>query len=125
VFDADGVCVTLLGTVHDITERKRAEERIRSQAALLDSANDAILLRDLDGTVRYWNDGAARLYGWRREEVLGRKVSELIYRTPDAFEDAQRRVLDAGAWHGELEQVTKAGVTLVVEGSWTLLRDEE
>src|SRR5436190_4050876 len=124
VFDADGVCVTLLGTVHDITERKHAEERIRSQAALLDGANDAILLRDLDGTIRYWNEGAARLYGWRADEAVGRKVAGLIYGATDAFEEAQRLVIETGAWHGDLEQITRSDAPLVVEVSWTLMRDE-
>jgi len=63
LFDQDGRCTGLVGTVHDITERKYAEERIAAQAALLDHARDAILLRALDETVRYWNEGAARLYG--------------------------------------------------------------
>ncbi|PYV05441.1 MAG: hypothetical protein DMG10_04945, partial [Acidobacteria bacterium] len=54
LFDQDGRCTGLVGTVHDITERKYAEERIAAQAALLDHARDAILLRALDETVRYW-----------------------------------------------------------------------
>ena len=124
VFDDDGVCTTLVGTVHDITESKAAEERIRYQAALLDRANDAIIVRDLDGTVRYWNEGAARVYGWTAAEAIGRPVTELIYRDAGAFERAQQRVLDLGAWKGELEQRHKKGGALAIEASWTLLRDQ-
>src|SRR5262245_11790863 len=50
--------------IRDITERRRAEERIREQAALLDEANDAILVRNLDDHIVFWNHGAERLYGW-------------------------------------------------------------
>ena len=50
----------------DITERKRAEEQIAEQAALLDKARDAIVVRDLDGNILFWNKGAERMYGWTR-----------------------------------------------------------
>jgi len=124
VFDGDGVCTTLVGTVHDVTESKAAEERIRYQAALLDRANDAIIVRDLDGTVRYWNEGAARVYGWTAAEAVGRSVTELIYRDDDTFVRAQRCVIDLGSWKGELEQRHKGGGALTIDASWTLLRDQ-
>ena len=49
--------------VRDVTERERAEKRLRDHAALLDRATDAILVRDLAGVVRFWNVSAERLYG--------------------------------------------------------------
>jgi PAS domain S-box-containing protein len=125
VFDDEGACTTLVGTVHDVTERKASEERIRYQAALLDRANDAIVVRDLDGTVRYWNEGATRVYGWTAAEAVGHRVAELIYPgVTDAFERAQRCVNDLGAWKGEIEQRNKSGGALTIDASWTLLRDE-
>ena len=60
----------------DITDRKQAEEAIRKQASLLDAANDAIYVRDLNNVVRYWNQGATRLCGWSGEEAIGRKITE-------------------------------------------------
>ena len=51
----------------DITERKRAEEQLREQATLLDNARDAILVRDLDDNILFWNKGAERIYGWQVE----------------------------------------------------------
>src|SRR6185295_10557676 len=56
----------------DITERKRAEERIHEQAALLDKATDAIMTLTLEGDITFWNLGAERLYGWRNDEVVKR-----------------------------------------------------
>src|SRR5690606_27924973 len=73
--DAQGRPVNMTGTVQDITERKRAEDQIREQATLLDKARDAILVRDLDHKILYWNRSAELLYGWTAEEVLGRNVS--------------------------------------------------
>src|SRR5215467_12195947 len=56
----------------DITERKRAEQQIREQAELLDQAQDAIMVRDLDQKILFWNKGAEKIYGWTAEEVSGK-----------------------------------------------------
>jgi PAS domain S-box-containing protein len=125
IFDADGQCTNLLGTVHDVTERRLAQERMAEQAALLDKAKDAILVRDLNGVVRHWNLGAERLYGWSREEAIGRNVRQLLYRDPTAFENGQRQAIETGEWSGELTQYTRDGRALTVEGRWTLLSDPD
>jgi PAS domain S-box-containing protein len=125
IYDENGICTNLVGSIHDVTERKQNEERIVAQAALLDKAKDAILVRDIDGIIRYWNSGAERLYGWSSAEVIGRSVSELIYRDPAARDQAHQRLLENGEWAGELVQFTKAGKQLTIEASWTLLSDEE
>src|SRR5947209_11327456 len=54
----------------DVTERKLAEERIRQQAELINSARDAIFVTDLDHRIIFWNKGAERVYGYSAEEVL-------------------------------------------------------
>ena len=110
--DLEGRIVGVLGAYEDITERKRAEERIREQAALLDAANDAIYVRALDHTVTYWNDGAERLYGWTRAEALGRKITELGGIDAAAFEAAHATLLEQGHWSGELKMTSKAGKEL-------------
>src|SRR5438552_253607 len=81
--------------IDDITERKRAEERIREQAALLDKARDAIVVRGLDEKILYWNEGAERIYGWTAEETVGRTARELrlLSELNEAqFEKGQRAV---------------------------------
>jgi two-component system, cell cycle sensor histidine kinase and response regulator CckA len=111
--------------VRDITERKRAEERIREQAALLDAANDAIMVCDLDDRIRYWNRGAERLYGWSAAEAVGQSASKLLYGTqpPNELTRAHGVVLKDGNWHGELKQVTRHGKKIIVGSGWTLLWD--
>ena len=106
-------------------ERRQVEEMLRQQASLLDKANDAILVRDLDHRITYWNKSAEKLYGWTTEEALGHKVSELLYHDATQFEERNTRVLTCGEWTGEIMQVTKAGVEIIVEGRWTLVRDAE
>jgi len=125
IFDAGGRCTNLVGTVHDVTERHLAEQRLLRQAELLDKAKDAILVRDLEGRVEYWNKGAERLYGWSSAEAVGRDVLTLIYRDTGLFEAALRRLLQAGQWSGELVQFARDGRQILVEGSWTLIRDEQ
>ncbi|MDE2306248.1 MAG: PAS domain S-box protein [Gammaproteobacteria bacterium] len=128
VRDAAGRIVRVQGAIQDITERKRTDLLLREQAALLDRARDAILVRDLQNRIHYWNEGARRLYGHEAPAVLGRPVTEFMYEPGvalEAFRAADAAVRADGEWSGELEQRTRDGATLLVEGRWTLLRDEE
>jgi len=122
--DRQGNIIGIVGISRDITDRRHAEDQIREQATLLDKARDAILVRDLDHGIRYWNKSAERLYGWTAQEVMGRKASDLLYRDLGAFEKAIEVVLSAGEWSGELQQVTKSGESILIEGRWTLMRDD-
>ncbi|HRH95052.1 MAG TPA: PAS domain-containing protein, partial [Prosthecobacter sp.] len=122
--DGHGNIIGIVGISRDITDRRRAEDKIREQATLLDKARDAILVRDLDHGIRYWNKSAEDLYGWTAQEVLGRKASEILYRDLAAFEKAIDVVLSDGEWSGELQQVTKSGEPILIEGHWTLVRDD-
>ena len=125
IFSVVGECTHLVGTVHDITEQQLAQEKIASQAALLDQAHDAILVWNVDGALSYWNAGAERLYGWSPAEALGQGVGPLIHKDTSQFASAQRDVISAGVWRGELQQQSRAGKPLVIDASWTLLRDEQ
>jgi PAS domain S-box-containing protein len=110
---------------HDITQAKLAEEQIRRQAELLDKSQDAILVRDLDDRIIFWNKSAERMYGWRAEEVLGKKTTDfLLRRIPSEYEEAQRILLERGEWRGEFNQLTKDDQELIVESRWTLVRDD-
>lgn len=110
----------------DITERKRAEEQIREQAALLDQAQDAILVRDLDQNILFWNKGAEKIYGWPAEDVIGKNAQELFYKEHSPqFDAARQAIIQAGEWKGEMHQVRRDGTAITVESRWTLVRDEE
>jgi PAS domain S-box-containing protein len=124
--NAEGKPYQYVAIRNDITERKRAEEQIREQAALLDQAQDAIMVRDLDQTVLFWNKGAEHIYGWTAEEATGKDVRELIFKQPsDQFEAAQKTVMETGEWTGEIHLVRRDGASLVIESRWTLVRDEK
>ena len=113
---------------YDITGRKHYEERIREQAALLDEAQDAIVVRGLDDKITFWNKGAERIYGWTAEEVVGRTAREL--RLLSELNEAQfakglQSIRETGAWSGEMRQFTKSGDEITVESRWTVVRDEK
>lgn len=107
-------------------ERKRAEQKISEQAALLDVATDAILVRDLDNQILFWNKGAERLYGWKTLEAVGKNVLDLLDGEQQAkLKQVQKILLQNGEWQGELHQLTKDDKEVIVESRWTLVRDEE
>ena len=110
--------------VRDTTERRQNELKLRDQATLLDNARDAILVRNLDHTIEYWNKGAEQMYGWSQQEVLGKSVRELLYTAPETFDAATKEVLSSGEFSGELEQSTRDGRSIIVQARWTLLKDD-
>ncbi|MBP5871974.1 PAS domain S-box protein [Streptomyces sp. LBUM 1485] len=76
---ADGLLVS--AAVRDVSDRKAAERRINELAALVESSQDAILAKTLDGHITYWNAAAHRLYGYTAEQAIGRHMSFLARRT--------------------------------------------
>ncbi|BAY12893.1 PAS domain S-box protein [Calothrix sp. NIES-2098] len=124
-YDQTGQAVRMIGVDMDISDRKQAEQKIREQAALLDITSDAIVVRNLSHEILFWNRGAECLYGWSAEEALGKNANELLYKKiPPQIEEALKTVLEQGEWFGELPQVSKYGAEIVVEGRWSLVRDE-
>lgn len=116
----------LVRAIRYAIERTRADQQIREQAALLDIATDAILVRDLANRILFWNKGAERLYGWSYEDAIGQLTPELLHKQAALqFQDAQDALLSQGEWQGELNQITKAGQEIIVESRWTLVRDDD
>jgi hypothetical protein len=110
----------------DISERKLAEEKIRQQAALLDVTTDAIIVRDLENRILFWNKSAENLYGWQAQEVFGKNANEVLYKEiPPEVEAALSTVISKGQWQGEVTKVTKSRKEILVESRWTLVCDEQ
>ncbi len=123
--NAEGKPYQYVAIRSDITERKRAEEQIREQAALLDQAQDAIMVRDLEQNILFWNKGAEKLYGWSASEVAGKNVEEIIFKERSRqFEAARRALIADGEWSGEMRQVRRDGSEIIIESRWTLVRDD-
>lgn len=104
---------------------KRQSDQLREQTLLLDLVREGILVRDLYGTIVYWNHGAATMYGWPKEQALGKVSHQLLaaeYPVPMA--DIEKEVMRTGFWEGDVVHVTRSGTRLVVESRWTLTRTE-
>ncbi|MFN6534971.1 MAG: PAS domain S-box protein [Nostoc sp. EkiNYC01] len=120
-----GEPIRMLGTSRDITNRKLNEQKISEQAALLDIATDAILVRDFQSQILFWNKGAERMYGWLSTEVIGKSSVEILFQaeTQAQLEVPLKSVIETGFWQGELDKITKSGKKIVVESRWTLMQD--
>ncbi|MBD0314913.1 MAG: PAS domain-containing protein, partial [Microcoleus sp. T3-bin5] len=97
-----GEPIRMIGTNRDVTERKLAEQKISEQAALLDIATDAILVRDFQSQILFWNKGAERMYGWLSTEVMGKNLQEILYTagTRQQLEVPLKKVIESGSWQG-------------------------
>jgi PAS domain S-box-containing protein len=107
----------------DVTEQQLATEKILEQAVLLDQAEDAILVQDMQGRIAYWNNSATKLHGWEAIEVLGRCADDFLYEDPASMKEVWTILLRSGAWHGELKKLAKDGRVLTFQSRWTLVRD--
>ena len=123
--DETGKVVLLIPEGRNISDRKQAEAKIQEQAALLDIATDAIMVRGLDNTILFWNRGAEVLYGWKTAEILNRDCDRAFNRTSaNQLTAIQQAVTETGEWQGELNQVTKSGKEIIVKSRWTLVKNE-
>jgi len=102
----------------------RASESVfREQAELLDLTHDAIFVRDIAGKVTYWNRSAEQLYGWPKEEAIGRKSHELLdTRFPRPIEEIEALVYERGSWEGELVHRRGDGSQINVSSRWAVKR---
>jgi len=114
----------LLANIIDISERKKSEKMLRDQARIIDLANDSIFVRDREDRIIYWNEGAERLYGWSKQEALGRATHELLQtQFPRSRAEAAERLSSDGRWTGELIHTRRDGSQVTVVSAWTLQRD--
>jgi PAS domain S-box-containing protein len=107
-------------------ELSQKARELAEKARLLDLTHDAIIVRDMEGRIRYWNHGAEDLYGWSREEAMG-KVSHLLLQTefPVPVEQMLAELNRNDRWIGELVHTASDGRRLTVLARKTLDRDGE
>ena len=108
----------------DLRERKRHEQRMAEQARLLDLSNDAIIVRDAADKITYWNKGAEYIYGYTREEALG-KITHDILKTEhlEPLSKMNQKLWRDKRWEGEIVHTRRDGTRLTMFSRWALDRD--
>jgi len=104
---------------HRVAERteelRQREEQFRTRAELLDLATEAIMVRGFDGAIRFWNTGAENLYGWKRDEVMGKEIHAVLQTVfPVPREEIEVELDQHKTWQGNLVQRTRDGAEVVV-----------
>ena len=124
--DPDGSVRGVIVLVTDITAYKRQEHQVAEQARLLNQTNDAIIVRDPQNRIIYWNRGAEELYGYSTAEALGRVKYDLL-RTefPQSLDVILEELHREGRWSGELVHTRKDGERLNVLARWALDHDAD
>ncbi|AMV36083.1 PAS domain S-box protein [Planctomyces sp. SH-PL62] len=128
MFAADGSAMGAVLVFRDVTDRNRAHEAQTRLAAIVESSDDAIVSKDLDGVVQSWNGGAERLFGWTREEAVGRTLASLII-PPDRL-DEEERILERLRRGERVEpfetvRMRKDGRTVEISATMSPMRDDE
>jgi PAS domain S-box-containing protein len=97
---------------------------LREQADLLETTHDAIFVRNLNDVITFWNRGAEELYGWPREEAIGRVSHELIRTVfPAPLQSIKATLIRDNRWEGELVHTKRDGTEVTVASRWSLQRN--
>ena len=117
---------TNIALYQQISDLEQAEATLQQQMEFMDLASDAIIIVDLDDAIVYWNQGAANLYGWTKEQVVGKYIHRCLKTIfPQPLEEIKATCLQKGYWHGEIIHTKWNGEQIFVESSWTLQRDKD
>ncbi|MEG4106119.1 PAS domain S-box protein [Microcoleus sp. S13_C5] len=119
--------IDFLSTIaRNITERKRVEQALQQNLQMLDLASDALIVRDMDGTINYWSQGAERMYGWTKKEALGKLTHTLLHTIfPQPLAAISAQLEEQDYWEGELIHTTNYDTKITVFSRWNLQRDEQ
>jgi len=110
----------------DLRERKTQERVLAEQARLLDLSNDAIIVRDAEDRVTYWNNGAEKMYGYTREEALGKVAYDLLKTEHlEPRSKINEKLLHDNRWEGEIVHTRRDGKRLTMFSRWSLDRDAQ
>ena len=125
--EADGTVSGIIVVGNDVTDRQVAEVAMQRLAAIVDSSDDVILSKDLDGIITSWNPAAQRLFGYSAEEMIGESILKLI---PDDLRSEEKTIIEsirAGqpVEHFETVRLTKDGRLVDVALTVSPIKDDQ
>ncbi|MBS1598070.1 MAG: PAS domain S-box protein [Bacteroidetes bacterium] len=127
VFDADGKLMGAVNMLTDITDQKIIEEKMGNMVAIVQSSDDAIISKTLQGIVTSWNDSARRIFGYTEEEMVGQSISKII---PKDRSDEEKKILERirngeRVDHFETQRETKNGTILDISLTISPVKDSK
>ncbi len=125
ITDESGKIIASIGMVHDITDRKKAEDQLRLQATLWENMHDAVVAMDKHFTITAWNRAATELYGWEKEEAIGENAWEIMHRgaREEHISEITAKLAAEGIATCDLDHQHKDGGKLHIEARLVTLTD--
>ena len=115
----------ILLSIDDITDQKGQLEALKTQSALLELSHETVIVRDLQGRIFFWNRGAEEMYGWKKEEAVGKSKHELLKpKFPRPLREIEAELVRSGYWEGEVVHTRRDGEVRIVDSRWALLKQE-
>ena len=108
----------------DITERKNSERKLKIFSDAVEGAHDGVLMSDLNGRINYVNESIEKLFGYSREELMGKSLDSLS-ENPEVAKDIFETVRDKGRWDGEVLSVRKDETTFLAALSVSFIKSQE
>ena len=109
----------------DVNVSERPTSVLSDQTRLLDLVNDAIILHDVQGVIKFWNHSAEKMFGWTKDEALGKHAHTLLHTpSPQPLEAIAAETLREGHWEGELTQTGRNGTPLAVASLWAVWQQD-
>ncbi len=125
LYDSKGTAIGVEGSMRDVTERKRVEEKLHMFEHTITSTTECISITDLNDRIVYVNDAFLKTYGYTETELVGKDMS--LFRSPDNNPEVLKAIRPAaqvGDWHGELLNRRKDGTDFPIYLSASAVRDE-
>ena len=128
--EIDAVAVMVFGVTafvvtHLMSRVRKSVAMLREQASLLDLTHDTVFVRDMNDVITYWNRGAEELYGWKKDQAVGKVSHQLLHTIlPAPLDEITAALIGTGRWEGELVHTRRDGTHVTVASRWSLQRDE-
>lgn len=116
LFDSNGKLLCIINTLQDVTEQRKSETKQAMLAAIVESSDDAIVSKSLQGIITSWNFGAEKMFGYKEREMIGKPITTII---PEAHRTDELMILskirnNERVEHYETYRQTKAGTLIPV-----------